>query len=124
MLSILDESRNPSIKTLTRLARCYLALGNPLEALSTLQTALRLEPDNAGALGQLGIARTMHAHVKNVEDAMRNGDWAFAQTSLQQVTEIASVNRRTDSSHAGKKLRCFGITCQSYILNRWSVFNK
>ena len=48
------QADSPSAKTLTRLARCHLALGNPALARSTLDAALKAEPGNAAAQQGLG----------------------------------------------------------------------
>lgn len=79
------QASAPSAKTLTRLARCHLALGNPALALSTVEAALRLEPDSALALQQQAAARSMQSYLKSVEDALAKGDWSFARLALDKA---------------------------------------
>ena len=81
------QSNTPSAKTLTRLARCYLALGNPALSRSTLDSALSLEPGNAAAQQQLQAAKEMEQSLNSVQDAMTKKDWSFARLALDRVEQ-------------------------------------
>lgn len=79
------QTTSPSARTLMRLARCHMALGNPAAAVTALQTALRLEPDNGPAREQQAAARKMLADMRATEDAMRGGDWQHAEAALERA---------------------------------------
>ncbi|EJD33033.1 protein prenylyltransferase, partial [Auricularia subglabra TFB-10046 SS5] len=81
------QASAPSAKTLTRLARCHLALGNPALAIKTLQQALDVEPGNATTLQQQQAAKTMQSYITSVQDAMAKGDWSFARLALDKATD-------------------------------------
>ena len=54
----------PSVKTLTRLARCQLSTGSTAPALSTLRAVLELEPRNAPALQLQKKVLELEAHLR------------------------------------------------------------
>ncbi|KAI0030055.1 hypothetical protein K488DRAFT_55061, partial [Vararia minispora EC-137] len=78
------QSFSPQCKTLVRLARCQLALGQSNAALSTLRGALAIEPDNAAAKQLESKARDLEAHLRNVEGAKKRCEWPMARLALDR----------------------------------------
>lgn len=78
------QSAAPSAKTLIRLARCQLALGQPTPALSTLSAALDLEPTNAAAKALQRQVRDLEGHLRNFEGARSRRDWGMARLALDR----------------------------------------
>src|ERR1700689_723324 len=58
------QSAFPSLKTLTCLARCQLVIDSPASALSTLSSALSIEPSNEAALQLQKVALELDAHLR------------------------------------------------------------
>ncbi|KAI0047396.1 protein prenylyltransferase, partial [Auriscalpium vulgare] len=83
------QSAAPSTKTLVRLARCQLALGAPTPALSTLRTALEIEPKNAAALQLQQKVLELEADMRNLAGARERNDWGMARIALDRC--LASV---------------------------------
>jgi DnaJ homolog subfamily C member 7 len=78
------QSGSPSAKTLVRLARCQLALGQPTPALSTISSALTLEPDNAAAKALQRQVTDLEGHLRNFEGARSRRDWGMARLALDR----------------------------------------
>lgn len=81
------QSAAPSAKTLVRLARCQLALGATAPALSTLRTALDLEPANAAAADLQAKALALEVHLQNFRDARERADWGMARLALDKCLQ-------------------------------------
>ncbi|KAF7967739.1 hypothetical protein HWV62_33262 [Athelia sp. TMB] len=80
-------------KTLTRLARCHFALGAPNPALSTLRTALALDPPppRATAKSPLSPGEALEAqildllaHLRSFAAARERREWGMARLALDQ----------------------------------------
>lgn len=81
------QSASPSAKTLVRLARCQLALGSPGPSLSTLRSALSIEPTNSSALQLHEKALELEAHLRNFEGAKRRREWGMARLALDKCLQ-------------------------------------
>jgi DnaJ family protein C protein 7 len=79
------QSTAPQAKTLVRLARCQLALGSTAPSLSTLRTALELEPTNAAALELQRKVSDLESHLQNFHQAREKKEWGMARLSLDQA---------------------------------------
>ena len=77
----------PSVKTLTRLARCQLSTGSTAPALSTLRTVLELEPKNAPALQLQKKVLELEAHLRNFNGAKSRKDWGMARLALDKCLQ-------------------------------------
>lgn len=77
----------PSVKTLTRLARCQLSTGSTAPALSTLRTVLDLEPKNAPALQLQKKVLELEAHLRNFDGAKKRREWAMARLALEKCMQ-------------------------------------
>lgn len=81
------QSASPSVKTLTRLARCQLSTGSTAPALSTLRAALAIEPKNEATLQLQKKVLEIEAHVRNYEGAKAREDWAHARLALDRCVQ-------------------------------------
>jgi len=77
----------PSVKTLTRLARCQLSTGSTAPALSTLRAALAIEPRNDAALQLQKKVLEIEAHLRNFEGAKSRKDWGHARLALDKCVQ-------------------------------------
>ncbi|KIP06165.1 hypothetical protein PHLGIDRAFT_73132 [Phlebiopsis gigantea 11061_1 CR5-6] len=81
------QAAAPSVKTLTRLARCQLSTGSTAPALSTLRTVLELEPKNAPALQLQKKVLELEAHLRNFDGAKGRKDWGMARLALEKCMQ-------------------------------------
>ncbi|KAI0692557.1 protein prenylyltransferase [Cytidiella melzeri] len=81
------QSNAPSVKTLTRLARCQLSTGSAAPALSTLRAALAIEPRNDAALQLQKKVLEIEAHLRNLEGAKSRKDWGHARLALDKCVQ-------------------------------------
>lgn len=81
------QSSSPSAKTLLRLARCQLALGSPIPALSTLRTVLSLAPSDPSALQLQTQATQLVAHLENFQSSKEAREWGMARIALDKAIE-------------------------------------
>jgi len=81
------QSASPSPKTPIRLSRCQLAIGSPTPALSTLRTALALDPKNTAALQLREKILELEAHLRNFDAARTRKDWAMARLALDKCLQ-------------------------------------
>lgn len=81
------QSASPQPKTLIRLARCQLAIGSPTPSLSTLRTALSIDPTNTSALQLQEKVLELEAHLRNFEGAKKKKDWAMARLALDKCLQ-------------------------------------
>lgn len=81
------QSASPSVKTLTRLARCQLSTGSAAPALSTLRSALTIEPKNDAALQLQKKVLEIEAHLRNFESAKAKRDWGLARLALAKCVQ-------------------------------------
>jgi tetratricopeptide (TPR) repeat protein len=81
------QSASPSPKTLIRLARCQLAVDSPMSALSTLSSALSIEPSNEAALQLKKEALELDAHLR-AETIKEEGNIAFKAKNFDDAIEL------------------------------------
>lgn len=81
------QADTPSVKTLVRLARCQLSTGSTAPALSTLRSALALEPKNDPALQLQRKVEELEKHLRNHESSRAKKDWAMARLSLDRCIQ-------------------------------------
>ncbi|KAF8800864.1 TPR-like protein [Phlegmacium glaucopus] len=76
------QSAAPSSHTLTRLARCQLAVGLSTSTLSSIHKVLALDPRNAEAILLRDKVQILESHLRNFEDAKVNKDWTLVLLAL------------------------------------------
>ncbi|OAX40322.1 TPR-like protein [Rhizopogon vinicolor AM-OR11-026] len=81
------QSAEPSSKTLIRLARCQLALGLSVPALTTLRSVIALEPTNAAAVQLNHKVLELEAHLRSFEAARARCDWGMARLALDKCLQ-------------------------------------
>lgn len=81
------QAANPSVKTLVRLARCQLSTGSTAPALSTLRTALSIEPRNDAALQLQRKVEELERHLRNHEASRVKRDWGMARLALDKCIQ-------------------------------------
>lgn len=81
------QSAAPSSKTLLRLARCQLALGNPAPALVTVRSVLALEPRSPPAIQLRDKIQVLESHLANFEKAKGRRDWGMARLALDKCLQ-------------------------------------
>jgi tetratricopeptide (TPR) repeat protein len=79
------QSSSPSSKTLVRLAKCQLSLGQYAAALSTLRSTLEAEPGAPAAVDLQKKIKVLDGHLAAFEKARRKKEWAMARLSLDQA---------------------------------------
>ena len=81
------QFEDPSPKTLIRLARCQLALGESKLAATTLRTVLSLEPSNAAALQLQTKVNELEAHLNTFEKAKQQKIWGVCRLALDKCLQ-------------------------------------
>ncbi|THU97707.1 protein prenylyltransferase [Dendrothele bispora CBS 962.96] len=81
------QAKEPSVKTLLRLARCQLALGSATPASSTLNTVLSLDPKNAQAIQLKKKISDLEGHLKSFKNARGKKDWGMARLALDKCLQ-------------------------------------
>ena len=81
------QSASPSPKTLVRLARCQLSTGSTAPALSTLRSALAIEPKNDAALQLQKKVEELEKHLRNHQKARQEKNWAMARLALDKCVQ-------------------------------------
>lgn len=81
------QSASPSVKTLVRLARCQLSTGSTAPALSTLRSALSIEPKNEAAIQLQRKVEQLEKHLRNHDISRKKKDWGMARLSLDQCIQ-------------------------------------
>lgn len=99
------QSSSPVPKTLVRLARCQLAIGEATAALSTVRQVLALDPGNAAAKQVQKKALELEAHLRNFEGARRRKDWAMARLALDKCGQAIEG----ESGDVPTEWRCWRI---------------
>ncbi|KAI8990397.1 hypothetical protein BD414DRAFT_299017 [Trametes punicea] len=82
------QSEQPSPKTLVRLARCQLSTGSTAPALSTLRTALSIDPKNDAALKLQQKVLELEAHLRSLEGARSRKEWGMARLALDRCMQV------------------------------------
>jgi DnaJ family protein C protein 7 len=86
------QSDSPQSKTLARLGRCQLAVGEIAGAVSSLQEAVSLDPKNAGASSDLARAQKVQRLLGSVRRDREKKEWSMVIFGLEQVErEIEEV---------------------------------
>lgn len=78
------QSDDPSPKTLIRLTRCQLALGESKSALKSICIVLSSEPSNTTALQLQGKVQELESHLRNFDTAKRKRDWGLGRLALDK----------------------------------------
>lgn len=78
------QSSSPQAKTLARLARCQLALGQSGAALSTIRATLDLDPSNAQATQLKAKADELDGHLRAFESGKERKDWGMCRIALDK----------------------------------------
>ena len=79
------QSSSPQPKTLARLARCQIALGQIDDAQRTITEVLTIDPQNAQALGDQAKIDKIRADLANVEREKAKKDWSFVIFGLDSL---------------------------------------
>ena len=84
------QSASPSPKTLVRLARCQLVIDSPASALTTLCSALSIEPSNESALQLKKEALELEAcrRADSAEKVKEEGNVAFKANKFDDAIEF------------------------------------
>ncbi|KAF8329361.1 DnaJ-domain-containing protein [Cantharellus anzutake] len=86
--AVLLQGASPQPKTLLRLARCQLALGQPSPALSTVNSVLSLEPNNTEAITLRQKVNTLQSHLDRYHQAVEGGEWSIARFALENAEKF------------------------------------
>lgn len=102
------QSANPQAKTLARLARCQIAIGQIDDAQRTLSEVLALDPKNAQALSDQAKVDKIRTDLTNVEREKAKKEWTyviFGLDSLEKEVELPPLAWRVTRVEAllGKK---------------------
>ena len=81
------QPTSPSPKTLVRLAQCQLVVDSPTSALSTLCSALSIEPSNESALQLQKEALELEANLR-AEKFKTEGNVAFEATKFDDTINL------------------------------------
>ena len=82
------QSSSPQPKTLLRLARCHLALGQSSQALSTVNSVLSIEPNNTDAVSLRQKVNTLHTHIERYHQAVEGAEWSIARLALENAEKF------------------------------------
>ncbi|KAG8775529.1 hypothetical protein FRC12_001434 [Ceratobasidium sp. 428] len=78
------QSASPVAKTLLRLARCHLALGDTAACLAALRD---LPGETAGVLEVRRKAESLDLHLKRFKEASEKDEWGVARLALEQAVD-------------------------------------
>lgn len=81
------QKASPQPKTLLRLARCQIALGQQAFATSTLNTILGIESGNVQAKQLQQKVAELEAHLINFQKCKSSGDWGMARLALDKCLQ-------------------------------------
>ena len=84
------QSASPQPKTLLRLARCHLALGQVSQALSSVNSVLSAEPNNAEAISLRQKVNALQSHVDRYHQAVEGGEWSIARLALENAEKFVN----------------------------------
>lgn len=79
------QSASPQAKTLARLARCQIALGQIDDAQRTLSEVLSVDPKNAQAITDQAKIDKIRSDLVNVEREKAKKDWSFVIFGLDSL---------------------------------------
>ena len=112
------QSDNPVPKTLVRLARCQLAIGEATPALSVVRQVLAIEPNNTAAKQVQAKALELEAHLRNFEGAKKRKDWALARLALEKWSQTIEG----ESGDVPSEWRCWRIELE-LARGNWEAAN-
>ena len=112
------QSDNPVPKTLVRLARCQLAIGEATPALSVVRQVLAIEPNNTAAKQVQAKALELEAHLRNFEGAKKRKDWALARLALEKCSQTIEG----ESGDVPSEWRCWRIELE-LARGNWEAAN-
>jgi DnaJ family protein C protein 7 len=96
------QSANPVPKTLLRLARCHLALGDTPACLA----ALRDLPDSTPGIQDVRRrAEGLELHLQRFKDAKEKNEWGAARLALEQAVESVEGD-------VPVQWRCWRVECE------------
>ncbi|KAJ8515881.1 hypothetical protein ONZ45_g6737 [Pleurotus djamor] len=87
----LQPTDPPPTKTLIRLVKCQLALGQPEPALSSLRPVLSAEPNNAAAQQLSRQIAQLQSHLENYSKSRAKGDWGMARLALEKCFQAVET---------------------------------
>ena len=79
------QAASPQAKTLARLARCQIALGQIDDASRTLTEVLQAEPKNAQGLADRARIEKIKADILNVEREKGKREWTYVMYGLDSL---------------------------------------
>jgi DnaJ family protein C protein 7 len=82
------QQANPQPKTLLRLARCQVALGQPSQARTTLNSLLDIDSNNALALQLRQKANLLQDHLERYQKNAAAGEWVLARLALENAESL------------------------------------
>lgn len=82
------QRANPTSKTLLRLARCQLALGQPSQARMTIASILDFEPNNSQAITLRQKAGLLEDHLERYRKSANAGEWVMARLALENAESL------------------------------------
>lgn len=82
------QRENPSPKTLLRLARCQVALGQPSQARTTIGALLDIDPNNTQAIQLRQKAALLQDHLDRYRKSANSGEWIMARLALENAESL------------------------------------
>ncbi|KZO92835.1 TPR-like protein [Calocera viscosa TUFC12733] len=97
------QSASPSAKTLLRLAKCQLALGDTAAALSSVGQVLTLVPGEKSAKEMEARIGRVDQHLQRFQQAKSKGEGTLSRISLQEA------ERESEGFGEGTRWRCWRV---------------
>lgn len=85
------QAASPQIKTLARLARCQIALGQIDDASRTVSEVLEMEPRNTQGLADKGRIDRIRTDVVNVEREKGKREWTYVMYGLDSLEKEVDI---------------------------------
>lgn len=82
------QRTNPQPKTLLRLARCQLALGQPSHTKTTIVSILEVDPNNSQAIQLRQKAAMLQDHLDRYRKSANAGEWVMARLALENAENL------------------------------------
>lgn len=82
------QREDPQPKTLLRLARCQLALGQPSQSRTTIAALLAIDPNNTQAIGLRQKASSLQDHLDRYHKCANSGEWTMARLALENAERL------------------------------------
>ncbi|KDQ06644.1 hypothetical protein BOTBODRAFT_39447 [Botryobasidium botryosum FD-172 SS1] len=90
------QSPSPPAKTLLRLARCHVAMGDTTAALIVVGRVLETEPANAQALQVRRQASSIDGHLARYREARERKEWGMAWIALDKAIDECEGDMKTE----------------------------